>query len=334
MNTRRLPEFEYLKPTSLEEACALLKKHGAIAKVFAGGTELLIRLKQRLSTPNYLISLNAIPELNHVQYDEKTGLDIGSLATLESLFSSPVVRQKYAILAEAIRQTSALPLHYVSTIGGNLCQDTRCIYYNQSSDWHEVRPVCFKRGGNVCHAVKGGKRCLAVYQSDLAPVLMALNGKVRIARKGRERILPIAEFFTGAGDKPNVLEPNEIVTAIEVPPPSPSVVGSYQKLRVRGAVDFSLASVAVVLDIDGDRTCCRARVVLGAMAPVPIEVNGAEGGLEGKRVDNGVISEVAEEAFEAAHPVANLCIDATYRRKMIRVLLKRAIAQAIEKQRK
>lgn len=331
MSSGRLPEFTYLRPTTVKEVCALLNEHRPEAKVLAGGTELLIRMKQRLSAPQYLISLNGISDLDYIDYDEDSGLALGPLTTIQSLTDSPVIKHKYAVLAQAAHQTSTLPLHHVSTVGGNICIDTRCIYYTQSSDWREVRPACFKRGGDVCHAVKGGKHCHAVYQSDLAPALMALEAKIRISRTDGEKFVPISEFFTGVGDKPNILEPDEIITKIQLPY-SGNLVGSCQKLRIREAIDFPLASVAVVLDVNEAKICRKARVILGAVGSAPVEASGAEEVLQGKRVDDRVIEEAAEEAFKTAHPVANLGIDAVYRRKMIPVLFRRAIKQALGRQ--
>jgi len=217
----------------------------------------------------------------------------------------------------------------MGTVGGNLSLDTRCIYYNQSDFWRQVRPSCFKRGGHICHAVKGGEQCYSVCQADLAPVLLALEAKVKLLRSNGERIIPLSEFFTGKGENPNVLKPDEIVAEVQLLPPSESSVSSYQKLRIREAIDFPLAAVAAVLDMDADKVCRKAKLVLGAVAPAPGEVSEAEKVLQGRRVGNGLTEEAAEEAFKVAHPVANLSIDAGYRRKMTRVLLKRAVKQAL-----
>lgn len=177
--------------------------------------------------------------------------------------------------------------------------------------------------------VKGSDHCFAVYQGDLAPALMALEAKVKLMRAGGERIIPFREFFTNDGKSPNVLELGEILTEVRIPPLSKHVVGAYQKFRVRGAMDFPLVSVAVLLDMNGKKSCRKAKIILGAVASAPIEASEAEEILLNKRIDNGLAEEAAQEAFKRTHPVANLSLDPDYRRKMVKVMLKRAINQAL-----
>jgi len=325
----RLPGFEYFRPASLEEACGLLAEHKGEARILSGGTALLTYLGQRLLTPKYVISLKGISGLNYIDYDEANGLRIGALTSISDIVTSPVIRKRYPLLCQAARGIGVPAIRYMGTVGGNLCLDTRCIYYNQSFFWRQVRSACFKRGGEACHAVKGGDRCHAVYQGDLAPVLLALDARVKLTRAGGERLLPLSELFTGKGEAPLSLEPEEILTEVQVPPLPKGSVGSYQKLRVREAMDFPLAGVAVVLGLDGEKVCHGARVVLGAVAPAPIRVTEVEGILPGREIRAEVIEEVAEAAFRKAHPVNNLSLEASYRRKMIRTLLKRAIERSL-----
>jgi 4-hydroxybenzoyl-CoA reductase subunit beta len=325
----RLPKFTLFRPGSVEEGCTLLSEYQEEARAVAGGTALVVDMGQRLLTPKYVVSLKGISGLNYVKYDEQQGLRIGSLTSIDNLKTSAPVREKYPILAQAAGEIGVPAVRYMGTVGGNLCLDTRCIYYNQSDFWRQARTSCFKVGGNVCHAVKGSKRCYAVCQADLAPALVALEAKVKLLRKGEERVIPISEFFTGEGETPNVIKPDEIVAEIQLPPPSKNSLGSYQKLRIREAIDFPLAAVATLLDIDSDKLCRKAKLVLGAVASAPVVVDEAERILEGKRVADGLLDEAAEEAFKKAHPVDNLSIDASYRRRMIRVLLKRAVRQSL-----
>jgi len=158
---------------------------------------------------------------------------------------------------------------------------------------------------------------------------VALEARVKLLRRGGQRIIPISGFFTGKGEKPNILRPDEMLAEIQIPPPSADSRGAYHKLRIREAIDFPLAAAAVVLNMNGDGVCRKARVVLGAIDPGPMEASKAEEALQGRKIDGGSIEEAAEEAFQAAHPVANLSIDYGYRRRMIRVLLKRAVIQAL-----
>ena len=326
----RLPKFEHVQPESLAEALELLAEHGENAKVIAGGTELLVSMKHGLLTPSYLINLKEIPELNFISYDEEDGLRMGALTKLTALVESETIQKSLPFLARAAGQVAAPPLQQMGTLGGNLCLNTRCFYYNQSRFWRQARPACYKTGGDVCHVVKGGNRCFAVYQGDMAPALIALEATIKVARKGGERVIPLADMYTGKGKRPLALEVGEILVEVEVPQSAALRTGSYQKLRYRGAMDFPLVGVAAVLDKDGSGTCSRASVVLTAVdtAPVPVEQAGRL--LEGQGVTDELISQVAEATYQAAHPVANIGSTPSYRRKMARLLTKRAIRSAWE----
>ncbi len=323
----RLPRFEHLQPQSLQEALHLLSQYGEEAKVIAGGTDLLVTMKHRLLTPKYLVNLKEIPELDFVAYDEESGLRIGALTRLATLVRSPLVREHFPVIAQATRSVAAPPIQTMATLGGNLCQDTRCFYYNQSEFWREARPNCFKSGGTVCHAVGSGDHCYSAYQGDLAPVLIALEARARLAKKGGQRTIPLAELYTGQGENPIGLMPDEVLTEIEVPRPAGPWGGDYQKLRYRGAVDYPLLGVAAVLGRNG-KGCAKARIVVTAIASAPIVMEEAGGLLEGKGMAEATIAQAAEAAYEAAHPIASIGSRPLYRRKMVRVMTRRAITNA------
>lgn len=324
-----LPKFEYLKPHTIDQACSMLHQHEGEAKIIAGSTALLIYLKQRLLAPRYIVGLKGISGLDYIDYDGEQGLRIGPLTTLYSLSVSPVIRERYPILSQVSAGVGVPPVRYMGTLGGNLCLDTRCLYYNQSHLWRRSRLPCFRRGGNLCHAVKRSERCHATYQGDLAPALMALNANVKLSTSTGQRIVALGDFFTGKGETPNVLQLDEILTEVQIPPPSDHSVAAYHKLRIREAMDFPLAAVAVVLNMDGEKVCREAKVVLNAISAAPFEVKEAAAMLQGKEIGDGVIEEAAQETFKRAHPVNNLPLDPAYRRKMVPVLLKRAIRQAL-----
>jgi 4-hydroxybenzoyl-CoA reductase subunit beta len=326
----RLPEFEHLQPESLAEALELLAEHREHAKVIAGGTELLVSMKHGLLTPSYLINLKEIPGLNFIAYDDDKGLRMGAFTKLAALIESQTVQESFSILAHAADQVAAPPLQQMGTLGGNLCLNTRCFYYNQSRFWRQARSACYKTGGDVCYAVKGGNRCFAVYQGDMAPALIALEATVKVARKGGERVIPLADIYTGKGKRPLALEADEILVEVEVPQSAALKTGNYQKLRYRGAMDFPLVGVAAVLDRNGSGTCSRAKIVLTAVDTAPVLVEEAGKLLEGQGVTDQLISQAAEAAYQAAHPVANIGSTPSYRRKMARLLTKRAISNAWE----
>jgi 4-hydroxybenzoyl-CoA reductase beta subunit len=333
-----LPKFEHLEPESLEEALDLLSEHREEAEVIAGGTDLLVSMKQRLLTPRYLLNLKGLG-LDFVE-EGKEGLKIGALTRLTTLIKSPIVQEKFPVLAQAASYVSAPPLQNMGTLGGNLCLNTRCFFYNQSQFWRQARPLCFKTGGEMCHVVKGGDHCYSVYQGDLAPVLIALDARVKLAKRGGERVIPLLDLYTGRGEEPIALEAGEILTEVEIPGPAPDLKsggsslttaswgGDYQKLRYRGAMDFPLVGVAAVLNWNGEG-CTRAKVVLTAVASAPVMAEEASKLLERQKLDEEAIARAAEAAYEVAHPVANIGSIPLYRRKMVRVMTKRAIANAV-----
>ena len=324
-----LPKFEFIQPHSLQEACSILREHDQKAALLAGGTALMVGLRYRLSTPAVVIGLKGLTALDHVARNESGSLSIGSMVTLEALEKSPLVLNEFTLLAQAIQLVAIPPIRHGATIGGNLCLDTRCIYYNQSEFWRSPQKACFKRGGDVCYAVEKGRRCQAVYQGDLGPVLIALGAEVKIASANGEKIIPLTEFFTGRGEKPNVLKPDEILVEVRVPPSGQGAAGAYEKLRVREGMDFPMAGVAVLVKRNRSGAIEQARLVLGAVGSSPIEVSKAVGLLEGHEPTGDLLQRVSREVVDSARPVGNLAMDASYRRKMVGVLVKRALRRAL-----
>ena len=313
----RLPKFEHLQPQSLQEALDLLSQYGEDAKVIAGGTDLLVAMKHRLIAPQYVLNLKGIG-LDFIE-ESQEGLRIGALTRLTTLIKFPLVRERFPVLAQAASCVAAPPLRNMATLGGNLCLNTRCFFYNQTQFWRQARPLCFKTGGEMCHAIKGAERCYSAYQADLAPVLIALEAKAKLSKKGGERVIPLLDLYTGQGEKPIALEAGEILTEVQIPIPTASWGGDYQKLRYRGAMDFPLVGVAAVLHWN-EESCVKARVVLTAVASAPILMEEASKLLEGQKLDE-------EAAYKVAHPIARIGSTPRYRRKMVRVLTQRAIEQ-------
>src|SRR3990172_13410585 len=241
----KLPEFELIQPHSLQEACSILGEHDRKTVLLAGGTALMVGLRYGLSKPAVVVDLKGLTALNYVSRNESGGLAIGSMVTLETLEKSLSALNEHAPLAQAVQLVAVPPIRQKGTIGGNLCLDTRCIYYNQSEFWRSGLKACFKLGGNICNAVEKGRHCQAVYQGDLGPVLIALGAEVKIASAKGEKIIPLAEFFTGRGEKPNILKSDEILVEVRIPPSGQGAAGAYEKLRVREGMDFPMAGAAV-----------------------------------------------------------------------------------------
>jgi 4-hydroxybenzoyl-CoA reductase subunit beta len=325
----RLPEFEFIQPHSLQEVCSILGEHEEKAALLAGGTALIVGLRYRLCKPAVVIDLKGLSELDHVGRSESGGLAIGSMVTLEAIEKSPLVLKEHASLAQAAQLVAVPPIRSGATIGGNLCLDTRCLYYNQTKFWRSGLKACFKRGGDTCHAVERGRRCQAVYQGDLGPILIALGAEVKIVSARGEKIISLAQFFTGRGEKPNVLKSDEILAGVRIPPSGPGAAGAYEKLRVREGMDFPMAGVAVMVKRNWNGTIERAKVVLGAVGSSPTEVPKAAGLLEGRRPTEDLLQSVSREVVDRAYPVGNLAMNASYRKKMVGVLVKRALRRAL-----
>lgn len=268
-----LTDFRILRPASLEAAAAALAEAGAAAPL-AGGTDLLPNLRRGLAEPAALVDLGAVPGLDRIEATAD-GLMLGAMARLEDIAASAVVRSRWPVLAEAA-ETVAGPTHRAAaTLGGNLCQDTRCVFYNQSEWWRESNGWCLKLKGDVCHVVKKSDRCYAVFAGDVAPALIALAAEAFVAGPDGVRRLPLAELYHEEGRAHLTLRPGEIVAAIQVPPPAPGAVAGYAKVRVRDSVDFPLAGVAIALRRTGD-DLAELRVALTGVASAPVVVPGLE----------------------------------------------------------
>lgn len=324
-----LPSFEFIQPQTLQEACSLLQEHQGKAALLAGGTALVVGLRYRLIKPAIVIGLKGCTSMDYLSQTESGGLAIGSMTTLETLEKSLFVLNQYPSLVQAIRMVAVPPIRNKATVGGNLCLDTRCIYYNQSEFWRSSQKPCFKLGGSICHAVEKGKRCQAVYQGDLGPLLIALGAEVRIVSSKEEKIIPLTEFFTGRGERPNSLGPDEILTEIRIPPIGERVISTYEKLRVRKGMDFPMAGVALMVKRGPNGTIEQSKIVLGAVGSSPIEVSKASELLRSQKPSEELLQQISKEAMESARPVPNLIMNDGYRRRMIGVLVMRTFRKVL-----
>jgi 4-hydroxybenzoyl-CoA reductase subunit beta len=322
----RLPKMDHAAPSTLIDACSLMREQGEKARLLGGGTDLLVASKLRNVKPSLVVSLGGIPELRGIRFDEKEGLRIGAMTTLNELRYDPNVVGHYPALAEAAASVGTTQLQYMGTLGGNLCLDTRCMYYNQSEPWRKSRAVCLKMGGDVCHVVPKGKKCYAVFSGDMAPALIAYEARVKLVDSAGERTVNLKDLYTGDGKSPNQIKPGEILSEVTIPPPVEKQGSTYLKYRVRGSIDFPLAGVAVRLTLKDGGLCQDCRIILNAVSFGPVPVPDAENVLKGRELKEDLIAQAAGQATKAAHPVAN-AIGATpsYRRKMIGILTRRAL---------
>ncbi|MDP2646888.1 MAG: FAD binding domain-containing protein [Desulfobacterales bacterium] len=322
----RLPKMEHVAPRTLQEACGLLEEHGQNAEILAGGTDLIVACKLGNVKPALLVSLSGIAELKGIRLNEKGGIGIGAMTALKNVKDHPDIRQHYPAVAQAAGLVAATQLQYMGSLGGNLCLDTRCIYYNQSHSWRKTRDVCIKMGGDVCHVVAKGKSCYAVFSADTAPALMAHEAQVRLTSRQGERVIPVAALYSGDGKKPLTLKANEILTEIMLPPVRKNTKSIYLKYRVRSAIDFPLAGVAVAGTLSESGHFADGRIIINAVGSGPLECLAAEELINGRSLEAVLIGQAAEKAAGTAHPVANVIgAGPGYRRKMIGVLTRRAL---------
>jgi 4-hydroxybenzoyl-CoA reductase subunit beta len=326
----QLPPFEYAGPATVGKAVSAQRSSG---KFLAGGTDLLVTMKEKITAPDLLVDLNAISRLKGVKRDNKSKeLRVGALTTLTQLQESPLIQEHLPIFSQTIALVSTLQLRNMGTLGGNLCLDTRCTYYNQPSFLKRRWEPCLKIGGKICHVVKRKDTCYAVYSGDMAIPLIALGAKVRVAGARGTKERDLRSFFTGSGIKPNMLKYNQILTEVCIPALPENAGLSYQKLRLRDTIDFPLLGVAVFLQLEGKAGKCRdVRLVLGAVGPGPQVVEAAPKLMHGKRITPKLIDEVSRAARKMAHPVDNTASSPRYRRQMIPFFIKKAFNEALEK---
>lgn len=322
----RLSRFEYLEPKDIQEARSVLSEKGKEAMLVAGGTDILVKMKQRVVTPRYLVNLKQIDQMRGIEFDESKGLRIGALVTLEELEESLPVQERFPALYQAAGRVATPQLRNMGTIGGNICIDSMCLYYNQSRQWRKARPPCFKAGGDGCYVAKGGKECAALFQADTPPVLMALGAKVKVVGADKERLVDIEEIYTQKGQKATTLGPDEFIEELQIPTPFENTGGGYLKESTREAIDFPVVGVACQLGRD-DGKCKDVRIALTAVASGPVRAKEAEEVLKGNAVTDDLIEKAAEIARETIRPMPHMGVSVWYKRRLIKVLVKRHLKQ-------
>ena len=320
----RLHRYEYHMPSSLDEALSLLAVHGEDAMPIAGGTDLVPNMKHGLFTPGHLVALSRVPELRGIT-STATEIRIGAGETLAAVATHPDILAAVPSLARAAALVSGPQLRRVGTIGGNVCLDTRCAYYNQTRFWRKALGYCLKKDGDLCHVVKGGTRCVAAHSADTPPVLAVLEAVLEVAGPEGCRDVPIRTFFTSDGIWNRSTSRSELIVAIRIPRPPAGTRVAFQKLRPRQAIDFPLANLAVRVALGDDGRVSDFRLVVSAMGAYPRHVGKVEDAALGNRLGPGVIEAVAEQAFRQCHPLANITVDPEWRRAMIPVLVRRAL---------
>ena len=295
--------------------------------MLAGGTDLIPSMRQKLFEPEYVLDLRRVSALRGVNASPDGGVEIGALTALRTIERSEFLRQHYPVLREAAATVASPVLRNMGTIGGNICLDTRCLWYNQSLTWRKGCGFCIKKDGDLCHVAPGGTKCWAVFSGDTPPALLCLDAEIEIASVVGPRRLPLRDFYTGLGEDYRRLQPNELVTRVFLPASSADYRGVYGKLRVRGSIDYPLAGVAVVMKRSNGHVV-DARIGITAVNPAPLLVKGVIEMLAGKAVDEAIAEAVGDLAARTAKPLTTSALTPEYRREMIRVFTKRAVLAA------
>jgi 4-hydroxybenzoyl-CoA reductase subunit beta len=310
----RLPLFEFRAPRTVQEALHILDGEGAKAMPLAGGTDLLPNMKRRQQVPRTLMSLRHVGGLRHIEFGQP-GSKLGACLTLSDIAEDPRFRNGLTALAQAALFVATPQIRNMATLGGNLCLDTRCNYYDQSYEWRKAIGFCLKKDGTTCWVAPGSKKCVAVSSTDTAPALMALGARVRLVSRSGEREVSLAELYENDGINYIRRRPDELLTEVLLD----SLHGwksTYWKLRRRGAFDFPVLSVAAAARLSQNGVVEDARIVVGSAACLPLIAAEAAKSLVGRQLNRESISEAAALAARIAKPLDNTDFDMTWRKRV------------------
>jgi 4-hydroxybenzoyl-CoA reductase subunit beta len=328
----RLPPFTYLRPRTLREALRMKQEAGPGGAYVAGGTDLYPNMKRRHQEPKVVISLAAIGALRRFTGGTKgSALSVGAGVTLTELGRHRPIRTGYEAVARGAQLISTPILQNMGTLGGNLCLDTRCNYYDQSYEWRRAIDFCLKKDGAVCWVAPSSPRCWAICSSDLAPVMVALGAEFVLAGPAGERTLPAGQLYRDDGIEYLAKHPDEILTEVQLPPRD-GWDAVYWKLRRRGAFDFPVLGVAAWVRWEGSRVG-DARIVLGAVASHPMEVPDAARAIVGSGLEEDAVRAAADAAFRPSKPMDNTDFGLAWRKHMTREYVKRALEEIRERHR-
>ena len=325
-----LPRLSVLRPESVEEAVDLVTQHGAKAKLYAGGTDLFPRIKYRVTLPEVVISLKK-PISRARIIDEDQFLSLDAATPLAQVAQSEKVLESAPILAEAASAVGSSQIRNMGTLGGNLCLENRCMYYNQSHTFQFVEP-CFKREGDLCYHIPKSERCWAVFCGDTAPALISLGAQVEVMSAKTTRRIPVEEFYSGYSLRPLAIFPSEMVSRVLIPKTSLPRGSAFLKLSLRGGMEFAGLSVAVLLEMMDDRsTCQKARIVVGSVSSAPLRATKAEALLAGQKFSEDLFHEAAETVSREIKPFSHHGFSVSYLKKCLKVYTRDALVLATQR---
>jgi 4-hydroxybenzoyl-CoA reductase subunit beta len=321
----RLPEFTLRKPQNLQEAATILAGEGPRATVVAGGTDLWPKMKRRQMEPRVVVSLRSIRELRDISGSPATGVTLGANFTLRELERMPVLLERYPAVAEGAHSISSPPLKTMGTLGGNLCVDTRCFYYDQTYEWRQAIHFCLKKDGDTCWVAPGSSRCWAVSSTDLAPVMLALNARVHLLSQAGERAIHAEQMYNNDGSAFLAKRPDEILTRVDLPAINGDLT-AFRKLRRRGSIDFPILNVAAwIRPSRKSRVVEAARIAIGGITSAPFVSEAGSNVLIGRELTADTIHQAAHAARLDSRPLDNTDLNFSWRREMVEVWVRRTL---------
>ena len=318
--TEPMSKFRLAQPATVEEAIAALRDHPG-AKFVAGGTDLLVNMRHNIISPDLLVDLSGVGELTEIDTDTH-GVTIGAGVTIATLARNATIATRYQALAQAAAAIAAPGHRAMGTVGGNLCLDTRCVYYNQSEWWRKANAYCLKNRGDTCHVAPQGQRCHAAFTGDLAPALLALGAEISIAGAQGYRRVPLSELYVEDGMAHLTLTEAELIVAVHLPSDAPP--SAYAKVRTRAAIDYPMAGVAVALSASGTNVSS-LRVALTGTNSRPFLLAGTEV-FAGRSVDEKLLQEIDRLVQKQVQPMRTTIASANYRRIAAAALARRLTA--------
>ena len=315
----RLPKFEYFEPKDLKEALSILQNEPA-AKILAGGTDLLVNMKHRVECPPVLVNIKRIADLNYMRRDNGD-VRIGALTPLKRLQAESLIVENFPGLAQAASAVGSYHHQVMGTLAGNICQQNRCMYFNQSKWWRSSRPTCYKAGGEICHVVNKKEICYSAYCGDIAPALMVINAKIALEGPDGSKEMPIEDFFSGDGKAPLVKEPGEILTEIIIPKASADGISTYIKFANRDSIDFPIVGTALWASEKEKQY----RVAFTAVDRKPLRGKQVEDFLSGKQLSVQNVKAASDLAAKEARPVKTSVYSPSHKRRMMGLLLQNAV---------
>ncbi|UCD78173.1 MAG: FAD binding domain-containing protein [Desulfobacterales bacterium] len=320
----RLPKFEYFEPKDVREAVSILQNEPE-ARILAGGTDLLVNMKHRVECPPVVVNIKRIADLDYIRQDNGD-IRVGALTPLKRLYMTASIKDSLPGLAQAASCVGSYHHQVMGTVGGNICQQNRCKFFNQSQWWRSSRPTCFKAGGEICHVVNKEAVCYSTYCGDLAPALLALDAAIRLAGKDGEREISLQELFTGNGKAPLNLTGADILIEILIPGASVNGILSYMKFANRDSIDFPIVGTAFWASAKENQY----RVAFTAVDRRPLRGRKIEDLLKGRELNDENITAACDLAAKEASPVKTSVYSPSHKRKMMGLLLRGAAEKTRE----